>query len=206
MIFVVLNGDWLNAFEQEARNKSTEEMQQLFGRILAGEIAKPNSFSIKTIKLMTQLDTRVAGLFRRLCSLSIALKIEARTIDARVVSFAGSASTNTLAQYGLSFDQLNVLNEYGLIIPEYNSSMDYQYCVAKDGVVNGVMRFENINWYLAPKVDSKESRQPFTLHGVGLTQAGRELMEVVEIETNEGYRSALFAHFAANKFDLVQLS
>ena len=201
-----INDDWLNAFEQEARHKSTEEMQQIFGRILAGEIAKTSSFSVKTIKLVAQLDDRVASLFRRLCSLSISLKIGPRIIDARVVSLNGSASNNSLAQYGLSFDQLNVLNEYGLIIPEYNSWMDYQYCIAKGGVVNGVMRFENVNWGLVPKVGSTDDRQPLKLHGVGLTQAGRELMQVVEIETNAEYRAALFAHFETNKLDLVQLS
>ena len=40
-----INDDWLNAFEVEARQKSTEEMQALFGKILAGEITRPGSFS-----------------------------------------------------------------------------------------------------------------------------------------------------------------
>ena len=40
-----INDDWLNAFETEARQKSTEEMQAFFGKILAGEIRKPGTFS-----------------------------------------------------------------------------------------------------------------------------------------------------------------
>ena len=33
-----ITDDWLNAFEQEAVNMSSEHMQKLFGKILAGEI------------------------------------------------------------------------------------------------------------------------------------------------------------------------
>ena len=44
-----ISDDWLNAFETEARQKSTEEMQTYFGKILAGEIRKPGSYSTETI-------------------------------------------------------------------------------------------------------------------------------------------------------------
>ena len=36
-----ISNDFLNSFEEEARQKSTEDMQLLFGRILAGEIRRP---------------------------------------------------------------------------------------------------------------------------------------------------------------------
>ena len=46
-----INDDWMNTFETEARLKSTDDMQQYFGRVLAGEIRSPNSFSVKTVKI-----------------------------------------------------------------------------------------------------------------------------------------------------------
>jgi Protein of unknown function (DUF2806) len=61
-----INEDWLNTFEKEASQKSTEKMQLLFGRILAGEIQRPSSFSIKTVKLLGELDIGAATLFRHL--------------------------------------------------------------------------------------------------------------------------------------------
>lgn len=91
-----ISDDWLNHFEKEASQKSTREMQLLFGRILAGEIQRPSSFSIKTVKLVAELDSRVAGLFRTLCSLSISLKAGDHIIDARVASLGGQAAANAL--------------------------------------------------------------------------------------------------------------
>src|SRR6266404_4841979 len=83
-----ISEDWLNAFESEAAQMSSEQMQRLFGEILAGEIRRPASYSIKTIKLMAQLDNRAAALFSLLCSLSISSRVPDSSIilDARVVS------------------------------------------------------------------------------------------------------------------------
>jgi hypothetical protein len=39
-----IDDDWLNTFEKEAGEKSTEEMQTMFGKILAGEIRRPSFF------------------------------------------------------------------------------------------------------------------------------------------------------------------
>jgi hypothetical protein len=105
--------------------------ESLFGKILAGEIRRPASYSIKTIKIMAQLDNRAAALFRLLCSLSISYRFGNIVHDARVVSM-GNAGSNSLAPYGLSFDSLNILHEYGLIISDYNSWMDYQSAVAHE--------------------------------------------------------------------------
>ena len=58
-----VSDDWLNTFEAEAVKMTSSEMQLLFGRILAGEIIRPKSFSMKTIKFMAQLDNKAAILF-----------------------------------------------------------------------------------------------------------------------------------------------
>ncbi len=65
--------DWLNSFEEEARHKTSDEMRLLFGKILAGEISKPSSYSIKTVRLISQLDNQAAKIFQTFCSLCISL-------------------------------------------------------------------------------------------------------------------------------------
>jgi hypothetical protein len=70
-----ISEDWLNAFESEAAQISSEQMKNFFAKVLEGEIKRPTSYSIKTIKLLAQLDNRAATLFRLLCSLSISLRL-----------------------------------------------------------------------------------------------------------------------------------
>jgi Protein of unknown function (DUF2806) len=50
-----IDDDWLNLFARLAEDKSSEELQGLFGRILAGEIRKPGSFSLRTIQFLSTL-------------------------------------------------------------------------------------------------------------------------------------------------------
>jgi hypothetical protein len=58
--------DWLNTFGRLAEEKSSEELQALFGRILAGEIRKPGSFSLRTLQFIANLSKADAEAITRL--------------------------------------------------------------------------------------------------------------------------------------------
>lgn len=55
--------DWLNAFARFADDASSDRLQSLFGRILAGEIVAPGSFSLRTLRAVSELDQGVANDF-----------------------------------------------------------------------------------------------------------------------------------------------
>ncbi len=190
-----ISEDWLNVFESEAAQMSSEQMQRLFGKILAGEIRRPTSYSIKTIKLMAQVDNRATALFSLLCSLCISLRVPDPNIilDARVVSM-GHAGSNSLQAYGLGFDALNILQEYGLIISDYNSYMDYRTAVSYERNVPLPMIYQNGTWAFIPKV-ARPMSQDFQVHGVGFSQSGKELLPIVDIKANEPYTAALRQFF-----------
>lgn len=200
-----IDQDWLNHFESEASEKSTEEMQMLFGKILAGEIKRPQSFSIKTLRLISQLDSRVAAIFKTLCSLSVSLTLpNGQILDVRVCALGGNPSANALQAYGLSFDQLNILQEYGFVIAEYNSRMDYAMCIAHENRVTLSFTFEGKQYGLVPKAE-RSPGQEFRISGVALTKAGRELFPIVEIEPNQEYANALREFFDKQGFSVASV-
>jgi hypothetical protein len=200
----IINDDWLNTFENEAASKSSEEMQQLFGRILAGEILKPKSFSIKTLRLISQLDGEIAKSFRILCSLAVSIQSPPGNIhDARVISIGGNAAQNALVEYGLGFRTLNTLEEYGLIIADYNSYINYDDCIARsDNKVNAVMGFQNKLWGLTRINDNKASLR---LHGVALSNSGQELLKIVDLEPSPKYMLDLLKHLQSLGYLLVEI-
>lgn len=57
---------WLAKFRKYAGEMRDEEVMELWGKILAGEICKPGSFSLKTLDILSSLDTRYANLFQKL--------------------------------------------------------------------------------------------------------------------------------------------
>ena len=188
-----ISDDWLNAFETEARQKSTEEMQVFFGKVLAGEIRKPGSYSTRTVKILASLDQNVANHFARLCSMCISVSLG----DIRVPSLGGDAGDNALQEYGLTFFTLNLLNEHGLIISDYNSWYEYTPCMAVGGAGQQALcrplNYQGRHWILKP-MSNKEVGKTLRISGVALTQSGRELFKIVTVEPMDKYSQGL-AHF-----------
>ena len=198
-----LSDDWLNTFEEEARQKSSEEMRVLFARILAGEISKPSSFSIKTVKLLSQLDNEAATVFRKLCSLSISLRATNAIVDARVVSLNGNAASNSLQDFGLGFSALNTLHEYGLVISDYNSFMGYKSSVfTQDAKFVWGFTYQNRTHVLVP-MEGWHPNNSLNVHGVALSKSGRELLQIVDIIPDDQYTKALGEYFENRKLTMT---
>lgn len=60
--------DWFVRFFEAAGNVSDDTMQNLWAKILAGEIAQPSTFSLKTIDVVRNLSKKDAELFIKICS------------------------------------------------------------------------------------------------------------------------------------------
>ena len=186
--------DWAARFFGEVQDVSSEEMQQLWGKVLAGQVEREGSTSLHTLQVLKNLDQTTARLFAKLCSMCVYLPAAMNPcLDARVPSLGGNAASNALSKYGLVFTSLNRLEEHGLIISDYNSWQDYRVTAGlKSGtmIVRWPFRFQRRNWVLLPASDGSPEKD-IRLHGVSLTQAGRELSRVVEMEAAEQFSEDL---------------
>ena len=61
--------DWVAQFFNHCQDVSNEQMQALWSRLLAGEVAKPGSFSLRTLASTRTLSKHDADLFTRFCAL-----------------------------------------------------------------------------------------------------------------------------------------
>ncbi len=201
-----ISDDWLNEFENHAKLKSSDDMKLIFGRILSGEIQKPGSFSIRTVRLMSQLDNQAAKLFQKLCSQSVSMYLGGVQIfDARVVSLNGNAASNSLTQYGLSFDNLNILQEYGLIITDYNSYMNYAPCIVNEQMnVAASLKYGNEHYALRPK-DKEKYDKTARFNGVALTKAGKELLQIIPLEKAERYKADFEEFLSKKHLELIRM-
>lgn len=198
--------DWLNVFETEALNMSSERMRIHFGRLLAGEIKQPGSFSVRTVKSLGQMDAKTADLFVRLCSMATALRTAThQLVDLRVLSIGTSASLNGLMQYGLSFNALNELEEAGLIISDYNSSVNFEYVTSKGEKPNLKMHYLGRQCELTKVEANFILPVPWQIHGVKFTKVGRELFSIVDPIEDVQYSKALSLFFRQHGFDFTYL-
>jgi len=56
--------DWLNHFGRHAEMASSEKVRDLWAKVLAGEVRQPGSFSLTTMRLLAELDQRMASWFQ----------------------------------------------------------------------------------------------------------------------------------------------
>ena len=203
--------DWTARFFNEVQDVSSDEMRTLWAKILAGQVEKPGSTSARTLTILKNLDRKSARLFNTLCSVSVSISIGAEALlDSRVPTMGGQAGQNCLQKYGLSFDNLNILNEYGLIISDFNSYYDYRMST---GIATGGSSQDNIwipfafqgrFWLLLPMEGFREGRE-FRLSGVSLTQAGRELQRAIDPEPNQQFLQDLNEFFIKNKLRMTEI-
>ena len=204
-----VNDDWLNSFEEEARQKSTEDMQILFGRILAGEIRKPGTYSTRTVKILGQLDQNVAILFKRLCSLCVVHEdlVGKEIFDARVPTLGGNPGSNVLRKYGLSYEKLNILNEYGLIISSYDSWYEYNLLTITNHLPFILpLWYQGRYWGLYALPGWDKSQRQFKLSGVALSHAGCELFRLVDPDSMEDYTEDLKKFLAGQNLQIREVN
>ena len=204
--------DWTARFFTEVQDVTSEDLQSLWAKVLAGEVRKAKSTSIRTLSILKNIDQGTALLFTKFCSACVFWPpVEGVMLDARVPSLGGNAAQNSLEAYGLGFGNLNVLNEHGLIIADYNSWFDYQMCInlpipvaSKDPPIRIPFMFQNHSWVLIPTNHRKPSNK-FKLSGVALTRAGQELSRIVDLQPMNDFEKALKAFFQKSKLQMTKV-
>ena len=61
-----VDDDWLNVFERYAEDASSERMQNLWGRVLAGEVRRPGRYSLRTLRFLSEFSQQDALTFSEL--------------------------------------------------------------------------------------------------------------------------------------------
>ena len=190
---------------------SSENLQLLWSKILSGEVGSPGSTSLHSLSILKNLNQETARIFSKFCSICIYVVLPADNhfVDARVVSLSGHAASNSLEEYGLNFDCLNVLNEHGLIISDYNSWFDFSFATGLP--IPGTserkeyfpFRYQRKYWILLPANGRKEAA--LKLHGVALTRAGRQLSRVVECAPMNEYTRDLHKFFEKKRLKMSRI-
>ena len=97
-----IDEDWLTSWRDHAGRVSTEDLQQLWGRVLAGELKAPGTHSLRTLEFMKGLSKSEAENISRLACFVIERKIF-------------RAAPEVFAQKGFTLDFFLQMQELGVI-------------------------------------------------------------------------------------------
>ena len=206
--------DLVARFFSDVQDVSSEELQQLWAKVLSGEIEHPGTTSFLSLSILKNLDRDTAKLFRKLCSLCVSISIEttegSQVIDARALTLGDNTEGTMLEKYEVGFAELNVLNEHGLVIPNYNSWADYIIWVEGLGSEDkskfgmGPFIFQGQQWIFKP-TSIHDLNDELKLNGVALTRAGRQLSRVVDLESMDMYTHNLKKFFLEKGWIMTEI-
>ncbi|MEH6384022.1 MAG: TIGR03899 family protein [Colwellia sp.] len=125
------DADWFSTFTELAEDVSNTTMQNLWAKILAGEISQPGSFSTKTLKIFRAMSITEAKLLAKACSLAVT---EPAKRNIRIIS--GAYQTPSLfnffsknreqnipfSQFSLSYADLLILADNHLVFIQETES------------------------------------------------------------------------------------
>jgi uncharacterized repeat protein (TIGR03899 family) len=103
-----LDEDWTTRFFKIAEEVSNEEMQALWGKILAGEIKQPKTYSLRTLELIRNLSKHEADTFMK--AANFAIKSAGKSY-----LFKGNNENTLNEEYNISYTDIALLTEVGLL-------------------------------------------------------------------------------------------
>lgn len=165
-----IDDDWIARFFNIVKDVSNEEMQYIWGKILAGEIASPKSFSLRTLETLRNMSTAEAQVFQRI----IPLVVHSGS------SYFISSSNETLEKCGSSFADVLTLDECGLLNASGTLSLNLSLTKSENEVILGT---DYLIMLKGLSVEKEEMR--IGIHT--LTKAGIELYQILSHSINEQY-------------------
>jgi Protein of unknown function (DUF2806) len=197
-----LDDDWMAFFKSKVDHLATDESKLFFGKVLAGEIKRPGSFSKRSLNILAEMGSRVGHLFDTLCNISTVVSMR----HVRVMTLGlGDVGENSLQEFGLPFEALNHLIEAGLIFSEYNTFVDMPHAaLGHPFELGGDFYCLHVAEARKAELDTPDKRAAAlgAMPGVTLSAAGRELRAIVAKRTVHAYVEKLANGFAELGFDL----
>ena len=161
--------DWLIRLFHIAKDVSSEDMQFVWGKILAGEIEKPGRFSYRTLECVRNLSQREAQLFQKV------LPFSRRSSSGAIIPY----NSELLKSYGIRYIDILNLDEIGLL--QFKTGLTLNCDVREKPAVV----FNDDYIMVVFSTDGKVHK--FSMPIITFSSSGNELANILKSEVNKEY-------------------
>lgn len=179
-----VDSNWRTRFFNKAQDISVEEMQEVWARILAGEVAKPGSIGVRTLEVVSNISTVEAQKFQFACSLASGHELIWRL-----------GKRGAFEEFGLRYGDLMLLREAGLV--QEGDNLIRLAPVIPD--IRSALQPIGKDLYQIQSIRNRSQKQ-YQLKQVAFTQAGKELCKLIDMPLNASYRDALISAWQAEGY------
>lgn len=160
--------DWINEFFDNVANVSNDDMQVFWGKLLAGEVSKPKSFSLRTLATLKNLTNYEAELFTKIAPYILGNKSYPNN---DYISYFLLSNSDLLKRNNIPFGSLLRLSDAGLINLAGNAMINFNMESGQSTILIGHNKSIHIKNGTKQKVILNYSAYP-------LTEAGAELLPI----------------------------
>lgn len=176
-----IDEDWLFAWRDYAGRVSNDDLQRLWGSVLAGEVKSPGKHSIRTLDFLRALSKSEAELIERLAQFVV----------------AGTIARNQaalLSDNGLPFGQLLRLQEIGVLSGVEAVGLTNQYkSVSLDKFLRALSSHDKVL-----VVEHPDASKTLEFEIFMLTSVGAEILSLGSFKSHQEYLRALGKTIAGN--------
>lgn len=172
-----LDEDWITRFFRIAEDISNEEMQALWGKILAGEIKQPKTYSLRTLELIRNLSKLEATTFMKVANFAI------ESGNANYL-FKSNDEEILRKKYNINYGDIALLIEIGLI--QTGDFVNYQL-LQQPTDSKRVFTCGNIVIIAKIKANTPTIQMPVNV----FTNAGNELLKLIKPNTPFDYLTSI---------------
>lgn len=180
-----VNEDWSTRYFNIVEDISDHEMQTIWGRILASEVKKPNSYSLRTLEFLKNLSKNEALTFVKVANLSLFGSGKNYVFDPDNGKYLEE-------NHQIKFADIMQLRELGLLSPDADLVLQLVAPVADDKTY---IRYHNKVIILERKVGAPEQ----TLKALVFTSIAMELLQLVQPTIEMTYIKRIKKHLMSEK-------
>lgn len=181
--------DWIIRLFNIVKDINSKEMQYVWGKILAGEIKQPGSFSLRTLDTIRNLATNEAKLFQKILPFVMYLG----TTDAFI-----SSNEEILKKYSISYDDILELDEAGLV--KSKGLRTTLKIIPHKPLCVSNKKYTLVFW------NEKEQIETIGISNYALTKAGFELFSLLAVDGDLEYACMMAEQIVKSNPNNVRIS
>lgn len=179
--------DWATKFFNIVEDISNEELITIWGKILAGEIKQPKSFSIRTLERLKELSKDEALIFNKICQYAL------KSYDTYFIFYPDNGEF--LNQFGITFTDILIMQETGLLKSTPNLKMDFHD--PHKGSLNAIIY--NRKALVLNRINFTDT---IKIHCLVFTIPGSQLLKLTERNIDDNYINSIRGYFKNKSIDI----
>lgn len=183
-----IDDDWLYSWRECAGNVSSEELQDLWGRVLAGEIKSPGSFSLRTLEFIKSLSRPEAELISKTAKF---------VVSGRIIR----DKEKHLEESGIDFDSLLLLQEIGVITGVDSVGLNSTFSTQADDRYFQALISQN----KVILIEHDDKNRKISLPTFILTRTGQQVLNLASFEADIEYLRSIAKDLAKQGY-IVKLA